>query len=117
MPNTSIAPIAPAVSSSGLTCPSPLKAPACQPLRPIASAVIAPMHQNNGYILQNLLKVQYHRRHTQAQNGLQGVVAINTLSDTGRPQFIHSGTYEELIEAFGLAPSRIADAIASALKQ
>ena len=73
--------------------------------------------QNNGYILQNLLKVQYHRRHTQARNGLQGVVAINTLSDAGRPRFIHSGTYEELIEAFGLTPSRIADAIASALKQ
>ena len=29
---------------------------------------------------------------------------------TGRPRFIHSGTYEELIEAFGLTPAQIADA-------
>jgi len=73
--------------------------------------------QNNGYILQNLLKVQYHRRHTQTQNALQAVLAINTLSGAGRPQFIHSGTYEELIEAFGLTPSRIANAITRALTQ
>ena len=30
------------------------------------------------------------------------MLAINTLDADGRPQFIHSGTYEELIAAFGL---------------
>ena len=35
----------------------------------------------------------------------QRVMAINTLDADGRPHFIHSGTYEELIEAFGLTPA------------
>jgi transketolase len=66
--------------------------------------------QNNGYILQNLLRVLY-RRHTAGWAGLDRVLAINTLDKAGRPQFIHSGTYEELIEAFGLTPAGIAEAI------
>ena len=37
---------------------------------------------------------------------LRNVLAINTLDADGRPQFIHSGTYEELIEAFGLTPAQ-----------
>jgi len=73
--------------------------------------------QNNGYILQNLLRVEYQRRHTQTRNALQGVLAINTLSADGRPRFIHSGTYEELIEAFGLTSSRIARAVTSELNR
>ena len=66
--------------------------------------------QNNGYILQNLLKVLYRRRKS-ASSGFQNVLAINALDGNGRPQFIHSGTYEELIEAFGLTPAHIASAI------
>jgi transketolase len=66
--------------------------------------------QNNGYILQNLLKAQYRR------NAAPGrVLAINTLDQDGRPRFIHSGTYEELIEAFSLTPAAIAGAIERAL--
>jgi hypothetical protein len=42
---------------------------------------------------------------------LKNVLAINTLDRDGRPQYIHSGTYEELIEAFGLTPSAITDAV------
>ena len=42
---------------------------------------------------------------------------INTLGPDGRPQFIHSGTYEELIEAFGLTPSAIAAAITARLDE
>ncbi len=34
------------------------------------------------------------------------ILAINTLDADGRPQFIHSGTYEELTEAFGLSASQ-----------
>jgi transketolase len=66
--------------------------------------------QNNGYILQNLLKVLYRRRPRSA-SGFENVLAINTLDARGRPQYIHSGTYEELIEAFRLTPAHIADAI------
>ena len=64
--------------------------------------------QNNGYILQNLLKVLYRRRQA-SRAELGSVLAINTLDAAGRPQFIHSGTYEELIDAFGLTPAQIAD--------
>jgi transketolase C-terminal domain/subunit len=67
--------------------------------------------QNNGFILQNLLKILY-RRGAPASRGAANVLSINTLDADGRPQFIHSGTYEELIRAFGLAPAQIAAAIA-----
>ena len=43
--------------------------------------------------------------------GLDNVLTINTLGADGRPQFIHSGTYEELIDAFGLSGPKIAAAI------
>ncbi len=66
--------------------------------------------QNNGFILQNLLKLLYRRRQA-SWPGAQNLLAINTLDADGRPQFIHSGTYEELTEAFGLTPARIASAI------
>ena len=72
--------------------------------------------QNNGYILQNLQRVAYERRHD-GQDLLRRVVAINTLGPGGRPQFIHSGTYEELIEAFKLTPAHIAGAVAAALER
>jgi len=70
--------------------------------------------QNNGYILQNLQKIAFERRRN-GQNLLQRVIAINTLGPDGHPRFIHSGTYEELIEAFGLTPSHIAEAVAGEL--
>jgi transketolase len=62
--------------------------------------------QNNGYIWQNFLKVMY--RHRKASADLARVATINTLDSEGRPQFIHSGTYEELTEAFGLTGAQIA---------
>jgi transketolase len=70
--------------------------------------------QNNGYILQNLMKIVFRR--PEAAQHVGNVLAINTLDRDGRPQFIHSGTYEELIEAFGLTPARIAQAIESRLQ-
>ncbi len=62
--------------------------------------------QNNGYIWQNFLKVLYRRRKASAD--LARVATINTLDSEGRPRFIHSGTYEELTEAFGLTEAQIA---------
>jgi transketolase len=72
--------------------------------------VVCVAEQNNGYILQNLLKVQ-HRRGGQTPR----ILAMNTLDREGRPQFIHSGTYEELIEAFALSPAHIAKAVLGAM--
>ena len=65
--------------------------------------------QNNGYIWQNFLKVMY--RHRKASADLARVATINTLDPEGRPRFIHSGTYEELTEAFGLTAAQIAKSI------
>jgi transketolase len=66
--------------------------------------------QNNGYILQNLLRILFRHRRS-SPDGERRVLPINTLGPDGRPRFIHSGTYEELIGAFGLAPEQIAEAI------
>ena len=88
--------------------------------------VLCLAEQNNGFILQNLLRILYRRRADPrvasglgradglgGRRGLNRVLAINTLDAAGRPRFIHSGTYEELIRAFGLTPSQIAAAIAA----
>jgi transketolase len=73
--------------------------------------------QNNGYIWQNLLKVLYRNRGKVDAGGWDRIVTINTLDREGRPQFIHSGTYEELIAAFHLTPDAIAHTIAERLKE
>jgi transketolase len=62
--------------------------------------------QNNGYIWQNFLKVLYRRR--SAVSGMGRVMTVNALSPEGRPQFIHSATYEELIEAYDLSGRKLA---------
>jgi transketolase len=83
--------------------------------------VVCLAEQNNGYILQNLLKVRHRRGNvgsdprTPRGGQTPSVLSINTLDGVGRPQFIHSGTYEELLEAFGLTPSHIANAVTAEL--
>jgi transketolase C-terminal domain/subunit len=67
--------------------------------------------QNNGYIWQNFLKVLYRHRDRVKADGWDRIVTINTLKSDGRPQFIHSGTYEELIAAFHLSADAIARTI------
>jgi transketolase len=64
--------------------------------------------QNIGYIWQNFLKVLYRHRDRVKGDGWDRIVTINTLKSDGRPQFIHSGTYEELVAAFDLSPDAIA---------
>jgi transketolase C-terminal domain/subunit len=61
--------------------------------------------QNNGYIWQNFLKILYRRG---GAADMSRISTVNTLDREGRPQFIHSGTYEELIAAFGLTPEQLA---------
>jgi transketolase len=76
--------------------------------------------QNTGYLFQHLLRVAYRRagtaRDARDRAALGRVMTINTLDGDGRPQFIHSGTYEELIAAFGLTAVQIADAVERRLK-
>ena len=65
--------------------------------------------QNNGFVWQNFVK-------TAARHGKplpRDVFTANTLDQNGRARFIHSGTYEQLLEAFHLSPAQIARAIAT----
>jgi transketolase len=71
--------------------------------------------QNNGFLLQNLFKCIYKHRDTSTAS-LAHVMAINTLDANGKPRYIHSGTYEELIEAFGLTPVQIARSLKACLE-
>lgn len=71
--------------------------------------------QNNGYLWQNFLKVLYRNRAAAKPEMLKSVLTISTLDKNGRPQFIHSATYEELTAAYGLTPEAIADTVASAI--
>ncbi|SDF06336.1 transketolase C-terminal domain-containing protein [Terriglobus roseus] len=61
--------------------------------------------QNNGYIWQNYLKVLYRHREFHPSST---VFTVNTLDAHGKPQFIHSATYEELVEVFGLSGAALA---------
>jgi transketolase len=71
--------------------------------------------QNNGYLWQNFLKVLYRNRDTVDPEALKRTLTINTLNADGKPQFIHSATYEELTAAFGLTPAAIADVVESGI--
>jgi transketolase len=71
--------------------------------------------QNNGYIWQNFLHIVYTNRSSIRLENLRNVATINTLDANSRPQFIHSGTYEELVDAFGLSPAAIARTVCDRL--
>ena len=73
--------------------------------------------QNNGFIWQNYLKVLFRRGKTTEWSGRNRVLTINTLDANGKPQFIHSGNYDELLDAFGLAPAQIAAVVQRGIKQ
>lgn len=73
------------------------------------------VEQNNGYLWQNFLKAVYRNREKVQPGFLERVATINTLDANGRPQFIHSATYEELVAAFGMTPEVIADTLENKL--
>lgn len=73
--------------------------------------------QNNGYIWQNLLRVLSRHSTVMDANPLRRVETVNTLTREGRPQFIHSGTYEQLLAAFGLSPAQLCDAVVTRMKE
>jgi transketolase len=64
--------------------------------------------QNNGYIWRNFQKILFLRRKQIAADRL---MAVNTLGADAKPQFIHSGSYPQLLAAFGLAPPQLAETI------
>lgn len=67
--------------------------------------------QNNGYLWQNFLKALYRQKQKTTAEALKRVLSISTLDHEGKPQFIHSATYEQLTAAFALTPEAIADAV------
>jgi transketolase len=68
--------------------------------------------QNNGYIWRNFQSALF-RRGTPIDP--KRAFAVNTLDSDGKPRFIHSGTYAQLLSAFGLAPAQLAQALAGRL--
>jgi transketolase len=64
--------------------------------------------QNNGYIWRNFQKILFQRRNSIATNRL---TAVNTLGPDGKPHFIHSGTYPQLLAAFGLSPQQLSETL------
>jgi transketolase len=64
--------------------------------------------QNNGYIWRNFQKSLFRRVQ---KIDTSRSFAVNALDEDGQPRFIHSGMYEQLLGAFGLAPSQLAETI------
>jgi transketolase len=68
--------------------------------------------QNNGYIWSRCREVLFR-----SKKGIDPsrIMPINVLDKHGRPQFIHSATYPQLLEQFGLAPHQLAGTIQKTL--
>ena len=56
--------------------------------------------QNNGYIWSKFQKVLFRQRNPLNSSRL---VSVNTLGSDGQPRFIHSATYSQLVDQFGLS--------------
>jgi transketolase N-terminal domain/subunit/transketolase C-terminal domain/subunit len=69
--------------------------------------------QNNGYIWRNFQKALFERL---PQIDTSRAFAVNALDGAGEPRFIHSGTYEELLDSFALSPPQLAEAITGRLR-
>jgi transketolase C-terminal domain/subunit len=68
--------------------------------------------QNNGYIWSEYRRVLFQER---KETSPEKLFPINTLDAEGNPRFIHSATYAELLEQFGLSPQQLAESIRSRL--
>jgi transketolase len=69
--------------------------------------------QNNGFIWSGLQQALF--KHKKSFD-VSRLFPINCLDADGRPQFIHSATYKELIHQFGLAPTQMAETIKERIK-
>jgi transketolase C-terminal domain/subunit len=77
--------------------------------------VVCFAEQNNGHIWQNFLRTLGRNKEARLDD-LRRVVSVNTLGADGRPRFIHSGTYEELLTAFRLTPADLAATVAETVR-
>ena len=68
--------------------------------------------QNNGYIWRNMQKVLFGKKAINTTN----LVPMNLLDEKGEARFIHSATYEQLLNLYGVSPRQIAEKIETALK-
>jgi transketolase len=68
--------------------------------------------QNNGYIWRCFQKILFQHRKSIATDRL---VAVNTLGPDAKPHFIHSGSYPQLLAAFGLSPQQLSETIRHAM--
>jgi len=64
--------------------------------------------QNNGYLWTYFRKVLFRRPEVKTAN----LIPVNLLGPDGRPRFLHSATYDELLETNGLAPKQLAARLA-----
>lgn len=64
--------------------------------------------QNNGYLWTYFRKTLFNRSRVETGR----IIPINLLDGEGRPRFVHSATYGELMEHHGLSPKQIAERIA-----
>jgi len=64
--------------------------------------------QNNGFIWPGFQSTLFKR---QKMIDISRLLPINCLDASGRPQFIHSATYQELLHQFGLAPGQLVKTI------
>ena len=70
--------------------------------------------QNNGFLWSSLGKALL-RSGRQVDTG--NLLAINTLGGDGLPAFIHSGTYDQLLDQFGLGPDQMAATVLRRLRR
>ena len=64
--------------------------------------------QNNGYVWPACRRVLFKHY---ATLDVTRLLPINTLNTEGKPQFIHSATYKQLLQQFGLTPEQLAETI------
>ena len=64
--------------------------------------------QNNGYIWSEFRKTLFKAKDS---IDIKRLLPINTLDENGQPKFIHSATYTELINQFGLSSGQLAETV------
>ncbi|MDR2932662.1 MAG: transketolase, partial [Oscillospiraceae bacterium] len=69
--------------------------------------------QNNGFIYINLMKTLFKNKRAIDANR---VIAINTTGKDFIPHYIHSGTYEELTDAYGLNAAKLTENLKTLIK-
>ena len=70
--------------------------------------------QNNGYIWRSFQQILFAQRPAITTDQF---AAVNLLGPDGKPRFIHSGTYAQLRDAFGLSPAQLSATIRSKINR